>query len=104
MKNYNLNDIKTICERSIEEGKCGSIECPIHEFCYKHFKDLPKDWEIQTISEPGMYSWFVEEDDGYNYGEAGYAENLEEAFRKATEYSPQFIKTITINKKDDSEM
>lgn len=101
MKNYNLDDIKTICEQAIKEGKCGSNSCPIQDFCYKHFKDLPKDWEIEKISEPGMYSWFVEEQDGYNYGEAGYAENLEEAFYKATEYSPTHIKTITINKQDN---
>ena len=102
MKNYNLDDIKTICEQAMKEGKCGSSGCPIQEFCYKHFKDIPKDWDnIEKISEPGIYSWFVEEDDGYNYGEASHAENLEEAFYKATEYSPKLIKTIVITKKDN---
>ena len=101
MKNYNLDDIKTICEQAIKEGKCGSPGCPIQEFCYKHFKDIPKDWVIDDkISEPGIYNWSVEEIDGYKYAESGYAENLEEAFYKATEYSPKQIKTITINKQN----
>ena len=99
MKNYNLSDIKLICEQTIENGRCGK-NCSVSDFCkYLLPTNIPKNWNIDP--EPkneGLYLWEVEESDGYVYKEMGKADNITDAFYKAIESSPAFVEKVTIEK------
>lgn len=53
---------------------------------------------------PHIYRWTAIEDDGYNHSETGVANNMLDAFIKATEYSPSFHKKIIIEKIQDEEL
>lgn len=55
----------------------------------------PKSLEEQ---EPNIYKWTAMENDGYTRMESGVANNMFEAFVKATEYSPSYHKYIEIEK------
>lgn len=99
MKNYNLSDIKLICEQTIENGRCGK-NCSVSDFCkYLLPTNIPKNWNIDP--EPkneGLYIWEVEESDGYVYKEMGKANNITDAFYKAIESSPAFVEKVMIEK------
>jgi hypothetical protein len=51
-----------------------------------------------------IYRWTAVEDDGYTHSEAGLANNMLDAFIKATEYSPSYHKKIVIEKIPDDEL
>ena len=53
--------------------------------------------------EPNIYSWTATESDGYTHSESGVAMNMEDAFIKATEYSPSYHKYIEIRKVPEEE-
>ena len=53
--------------------------------------------------EPNIYKWTAIENDGYTRMESGAANNMLEAFIKATEYSPSYHKYIEIKKLDEKE-
>ena len=48
--------------------------------------------------ELNIYRWTAIENDGYTHMESGVANNMLEAFIKATEYSPSYHKYIEIKK------
>ena len=54
--------------------------------------------EMMDEQEPNIYSWTAIENDGYTHSESGVANNMFEAFIKATEYSPSYHKFIEIRK------
>lgn len=53
--------------------------------------------------ELNIYKWTATENDGYTHSEIGVANNMLEAFIKATEYSPSCHKYIEIKKLDEKE-
>ena len=53
--------------------------------------------------ELNIYKWTAIEDDGYTRSESGVANNMLDAFIKATEYSPSHHKYIEIKKVDERE-
>lgn len=53
--------------------------------------------------ELNIYEWTATENDGYTHSESGVANNMLEAFIKATEYSPSYHKYIEIKKLDEKE-
>lgn len=53
--------------------------------------------------ELNIYKWTATENDGYTHSESGVANNILEAFIKATEYSPSYHKYIEIKKLDEEE-
>lgn len=53
--------------------------------------------------EPNIYKWTAVENDGYTHSEIGVANNMLEAFVKATEHSPSYHKYIEIKKLDEKE-
>ena len=53
--------------------------------------------------EFNLYKWTAIENDGYTHSEIGVANNMLEAFIKATEYSPSYHKYIEIKKLDEEE-
>ena len=53
--------------------------------------------------EPNIYMWTAIENDGYTHSEIGVANNMLEAFIKATEHSPSYHKYIEIKKLDEKE-
>jgi hypothetical protein len=55
----------------------------------------PKSLEEQEFN---IYKWTAIENDGYTRMESGVANNMFEAFVKATEYSPSYHKYIEIKK------
>ena len=59
------------------------------------FGNSPKAMEEQ---EPHVYKWTAVEDDGYTHSEYGVANNMFDAFIKATEYSPSYHKKVVIEK------
>lgn len=82
-----------------------------------------KDWVIEDITdaiinsklfcngpdamdeqEPHVYKWTAVEDDGYTHSESGVANNMFDAFIKATEYSPSYHKKVVIEKIPDDEL
>jgi hypothetical protein len=54
--------------------------------------------------EPHVYKWTAVEDDGYIHSEYGVANNMFDAFIKATEYSPDYHKKVTIEKIPDDKL
>ncbi len=60
----------------------------------------------ETLKEqiPLIYHWTAVEDDGYTHSEAGIANNMLDAFIKATEYSPSYHKKVVIEKIQDDEL
>lgn len=60
--------------------------------------------EILKEQEPHIYRWIAVEDDGYTHSEPGVANNMLDAFIKATEYSPSYHKKIVIEKISDDEL
>ena len=48
--------------------------------------------------EFNIYKWTATENDGYTHSESGVANNMLEAFIKATEYSPSYHKYIEIER------
>lgn len=54
--------------------------------------------------EPHVYKWTAVEDDGYTHSEFGVANNMFDAFIKATEYSPSYHKKVVIEKIPDDEL
>lgn len=54
--------------------------------------------------EPHVYKWTAVEDDGYTHSEYGVANNMFDAFIKATEYSPSYHKKVVIEKIPDDEL
>lgn len=54
--------------------------------------------EALEEQEPNIYKWTATENDGYTHSESGIANNMLEAFIKATEYSPSYHKYIKIEK------
>ena len=69
-------------------------------------------WESGLVSnsfrsleeqELSIYEWTAIENDGYTHGESGVANNMLDAFIKATEYSPSYHKYIEIKKLDEEE-
>lgn len=54
--------------------------------------------------EPHVYKWTAIEDDGYTHSEYGVANNMLDAFIKATEYSPSYHKKVVIEKIPDNEL
>ncbi len=63
-------------------------------------------WRPETLKEQEqhIYHWTAVEDDGYTHSEAGVANNMLDAFIKATEYSPSYHKKIVIEKMPDNEL
>lgn len=59
------------------------------------FCNSPKAMDEQN---PHVYCWTAVEDDGYTHSEYGVANNMFDAFIKATEYSPDYHKKIMIEK------
>jgi hypothetical protein len=57
----------------------------------------PNSLEEQELN---IYTWTATENDGYTHSESGVANNMFEAFIKATEYSPSYHKYIEIKKLD----
>lgn len=57
--------------------------------------------EMMAEQELNIYSWTVMENDGYTHSESGIANNMFEAFVKATEYSPSYHKYIEIEKVEE---
>ena len=53
--------------------------------------------------ELNIYKWTAVESDGYTHSESGVANNILDAFIKATEYSPSYHKYIEIKKLDEKE-
>jgi hypothetical protein len=53
--------------------------------------------------EPNIYKWTATENDGYTHSESGVADNMFEAFIKATEYSPSYHKYIEIEKIEEED-
>lgn len=57
------------------------------------------------MSEQGQkmkeYKWTVIEDDGHTYSEQGSAKDIAEAFWKAVEYNPAYVKFIQIEVCDE---
>lgn len=74
--------------------------------CWKHMMvDAIIDSELFCNSpdamdeqEPNVYKWTAIEDDGYTHSEYGIANNMFDAFVKATEYSPDYHKKVVIEK------
>ena len=60
--------------------------------------------DVMDEQEPHIYRWTAVEDDGYTHSEAGVANNMFDAFIKATEYSPSYHKKIVIEKIPDDEL
>lgn len=60
--------------------------------------------EAMDEQEPHVYQWTAVEDDGYTHSEAGVANNMFDAFIKATEHSPIYHKKIMIEKIPDDEL
>lgn len=60
----------------------------------------PKSLDEQEFN---IYKWTAIENDGYTHSEIGVANNMMEAFIKATEYSPSYHKYIEIKKLDEEE-
>ena len=60
-------------------------------------------WESLEEQELSIYEWTAIENDGYTRMESGVANNMLEAFIKATEYSPCYHKYIEIRKLDKEE-
>ena len=60
----------------------------------------------ETLEEQDshIYRWTAVEDDGYTHSEAGVANNMLDAFIKATEYSPSYHKKVVIEKIPDDEL
>lgn len=54
--------------------------------------------------EPHVYKWTAIEDDGYTHSEAGVANNMFDAFIKATEYNPSYHKKVVIEKIPDEKL
>lgn len=54
--------------------------------------------------EPHVYKWTAVEDDGYTHSESGVANNMFDAFIKATEHSPSYHKKVVIEKIPDDEL
>lgn len=54
--------------------------------------------------EPHIYKWTAVENDGYTHSESGVANNMFDAFIKATEYSPDYHKKVVIEKIPDDEL
>lgn len=48
--------------------------------------------------ELNIYKWTAIEDDGYTHSESGVANNILEAFIKATEHSPSYHKYVEIER------
>lgn len=59
--------------------------------------------EMMDEQEFNIYNWTAIENDGYTRMESGVANNIFEAFIKATEYSPSYHKYIEIKKLDEKE-
>ena len=59
--------------------------------------------EMMDEQELNIYKWTAIENDGYTHSESGVANNMFEAFIKATEYSPSYHKYIEIKKLDEKE-
>ena len=53
--------------------------------------------------ELNIYRWTAIENDGYTHGEIGVANNMLEAFIKATEYSPSYHKYIEIERVEEED-
>ena len=60
--------------------------------------------ETLKEQESHIYRWTAVEDDGYTHSEAGVANNMLDAFIKATEYSPSYHKKVVIEKIPDDEL
>lgn len=54
--------------------------------------------KVLEEQEPNVYKWTAMENDGYTRMESGVANNMLEAFIKATEYSPSYHKYIEIER------
>ena len=53
--------------------------------------------------EPSIYKWTATENDDYTRSETGIANNMLEAFIKATEYSPSYHKYIEIERIEEED-
>ena len=60
--------------------------------------------DVMDEQESHVYRWTAVEDDGYTHSESGVANNMFDAFIKATEYSPSYHKKIMIEKISDEEL
>jgi hypothetical protein len=59
---------------------------------------LVKSPEMMDEQELNIYKWTAMENDGYTHMESGVANNMFDAFIKATEHSPDYHKYIEIKK------
>jgi hypothetical protein len=57
-----------------------------------------KSPEMMDEQECNIYTWTAVEADGYTHSESGVANNMFDAFIKATEHSPDYHKYIEIKK------
>lgn len=94
------------------EDTLKTVENPWIPNCDKAEKIAKALWDSCLVSnssksldeqEPNIYKWTAIENDGYTHSESGVANNILEAFIKATEYSPSYHKYIEIKKLDKKE-
>ena len=82
----------------------------LNDYCKCRIADAILDSNLfcssETLEEqmPHIYRWAAVEDDGYTHSEAGVANNMLDAFIKATEYSPSYHKRVVIDKIPDEEL
>ena len=82
----------------------------LNDYCLCRIADAILDSNILHIEDtleeqsPRVYRWTTIEDDEYTRSESGVANNMLDAFIKATEYSPSFYKQIIIEKIQDEEL
>ena len=94
------------------EDALNTVENQLIPNCDKAEKIAKALWDSCLVSNSSesldeqdlnVYMWTAIENDGYTHGEIGVANNMLEAFVKATEYSPSHHKYIEIKRLDEKE-
>ena len=94
------------------EDALNTVENQLIPNCDKAEKIAKALWDSCLVSNSSesldeqdlnVYMWTAIENDGYTHSEIGVANNMLEAFIKATEHSPSYHKYIEIKRLDEKE-
>ena len=109
MLNEKLKDIiEEVLRKHVKEYQNPEVENDknIASIIYNAIREsrlVNNSYESMDEQDLNIYSWTAIENDGYTRMESGVANNMFEAFIKATEYSPTYHKYIEIKKLDEEE-
>lgn len=94
------------------ENALRTVENQLIPNCDKAEKIAKALWDSCLVSNSSksldeqdlnVYMWTAIENDGYTHSEIGVANNMLEAFVKATEYSPSYHKYIEIKRVEEED-